>query len=532
MKFFRILPLIFAIVLFGGSLANADVQIDFEDPLLGFRGQQVLDPFISDGVRFTAMPHPNDAPFNEVVGIVWNELNNACIEPANRNVKLGTGQQSVYPNGGIGWAGFPIKAEMITPITPDASRGDQVEISVEFQTVMGAEVRMRLYDGGHNLVVTETATVTSNRGDCGKLGGPRGTVSVTAVTTSAVAYAILDIPKSFFGGIAYVIDDFKVRFTRGVRPIAVPDSELCGRLQSANIPFNVREAGCQNLEDFEILGDGEFKAHVGKKKYTQVLSGRNVCNTLTGGCVPCPIDQFVCPNYELIFSDVYAHDLQFTTTFDISVHDYEGQRIGQTFRNADGSVSVNFAMPKINSKNEECGFFVVLQPKLPLPPQFDFWGHVRLVVRDADPLGRFDVNHNMLIDNSEFFALMDDWTEGFIPDQLFFQGLDHWLHQLPLRVGGVASGQDSAHFELKRLGGNLLSFQAVGAGVSTTRVQIYNTGGQAIFDQTGSGSRLIWNLRDVRGNRVANGVYFYRVTTVNSDGTRSVSDVRKFVVMN
>jgi hypothetical protein len=524
-----------AILAGGVFIAQADVEIDFEDPLLGFRGQQALDPFISSGVRFTALPFPNGGSTDEVVGLVFNELNNACVDPANRNVKLGTGRQSTYPNSGIGWDGYPIKAELTTPLQPDSSRGDQVEISVEFQTVTGKEVRLRLYNSSHEMVVEERGKITSNRGDCGKIGGPRGTVRLTAVTQSDVSYAILDVPKNFLGGIAYVIDDFKVRFTRGVRPDAVQESELCGRLEanSSTLPYNIRPAGCQNLERFENLGGGEFKAFVPNMMHTQIMSGRDLCNALVGGCPPCPIAEFICPNYEIIFSDVYAHDLKFTNIFDVTVHDLTGRMIGQGFRELDGSISVQFTLPTINSSNEESGFFVVLQPDAVLPWKFDFWGHAELVVENPDPLVRFDMNNNLRIDTNEFFELMDSWTDGFIPDQLFFQGLDHWTHQMPLASRtSSSSASDATRFELSKLNANLLSFQAVGNNISTTHVQIFNTGGQSVFDQTGNGSRLMWNLRGARGNRVANGIYFYRITSISADGSAVRSEVRKFVVMN
>ncbi len=52
------------------------------------------------------------------------------------------------------------------------------------------------------------------------------------------------------------------------------------------------------------------------------------------------------------------------------------------------------------------------------------------------PLKRFDANGNNLIDDPEFFAIIDAWIAGQLDTPLFFQAIDLWVSQRPIGSAG------------------------------------------------------------------------------------------------
>ena len=178
------------------------VRVTFETPTLRTAERQVVNPYPykGTGVQFTA-----EAPETPgaVVGVVKNQATSACVEPADTNQKLGTGQTAVGQSAGIGLGTFPIRATFADPLTPPA-RG-LVTVRVEFQAVSSTSVRLRLFDsrGGELASVSETARTAD--GTCGYPGGPRARQVVSATTTSVVAYAIMDTQPT---GRVFVIDNF------------------------------------------------------------------------------------------------------------------------------------------------------------------------------------------------------------------------------------------------------------------------------------------------------------------------------------
>jgi hypothetical protein len=184
------------------KLGNPDIilpfKIDFETPSLGGNPRQLINPYIdpATGVTFTAEPFG-------VVGLVKNRITSACVEPPDDNQKLGTGT-SINPEESIGLSGFPIKATFSQPLA-------SVSISVEFQVLAGAPVRLRLFDASDNEVASVTEFALPADGTCGLPGGPRASKTVTATSAQAVSYAIMDVER--IGGIEYVfvIDNFEVK---------------------------------------------------------------------------------------------------------------------------------------------------------------------------------------------------------------------------------------------------------------------------------------------------------------------------------
>jgi len=76
-----------------------------------------------------------------------------------------------------------------------------------------------------------------------------------------------------------------------------------------------------------------------------------------------------------------------------------------------------------------------------------------------------------------------------------------------------------------------LSFSLPKGLVSEMRVEIYNLAGGKVFDSGRvAGHSLSWNLQNMAGEPVANGVYLYVVTAWTSDG-RLRSGVRKLAIL-
>jgi hypothetical protein len=148
----------------------------------------------------------------------------------------------------------------------------------------------------------------------------------------------------------------------------------------------------------------------------------------------------------------------------------------------------------------------------------------------ARPIGvaQFDTNANGVIDDSEFFAAIDQWVSGQIDDQLFFDVLDAWVAQSPVGTAGV--GSSSATVTLSQ-NGRGLTLAVSGQDVSGVGLAVYDLNGQTVFTQETAGTTLSWNYLSSEGRLVANGVYLYVVTVKGADGRVLQSEVKKLVVL-
>jgi hypothetical protein len=180
---------------------QAGLRTGFETPTLGSADRRPVDPYEAAGVQFTAeAPRVADA----AVGVVKNSATRACVEPADTNQKLGTGRvtRDLSSAVAIGHGTYPIRATFTRGLA--AAAGRSVTVQVEFQTIHDTTVRLRLFDRmGRELVsASERARFAEN--NCGLAGGPHARQVVSATTTSAVAYAIMDVQPA---GTVFVIDN-------------------------------------------------------------------------------------------------------------------------------------------------------------------------------------------------------------------------------------------------------------------------------------------------------------------------------------
>lgn len=169
--------------------------VDFETPALGSQARLVIDPYVDEGagVTFTADPLPVSS--SGVVEVIKNSATSACTEPSNDDQLLGTR----WP-GPANFGTYPIRGTFTNELQPPVS------VSVDVQTLAGSIARIRLFDSSGNVVSRSTATASNDLGTCGKPGSARSSVTVTATSESAVAYAVVDLAKSW--GTVFVIDDF------------------------------------------------------------------------------------------------------------------------------------------------------------------------------------------------------------------------------------------------------------------------------------------------------------------------------------
>ena len=114
----------------------------------------------------------------------------------------------------------------------------------------------------------------------------------------------------------------------------------------------------------------------------------------------------------------------------------------------------------------------------------------------------FDANQNAVIEDGEFFQAVESWIDQSITDQLFFSLIDAWTSKAVLATINerpklqIQSTRNSLHFTRSTSG-------------TRAALQIYDTNGKLISSQVNTGQTLRWNLQNSRGQRVANGIYFY-----------------------
>lgn len=143
------------------------------------------------------------------------------------------------------------------------------------------------------------------------------------------------------------------------------------------------------------------------------------------------------------------------------------------------------------------------------------------------PLKRFDINNNDLIDDPEFFQIIDAWIAGQLDDRTFFQAIDLWVSQR--RISSASTSVSGV--ELQATGRAVsFQFQAHGQGLTSLGVEVFNLSGERVFAQQTLGRQLVWNLSTNNGRPVANGIYLYVIKVKGYDGKVIRTEVRKLIV--
>jgi len=178
------------LVLLLPSLAFAGtVEIDFETPkLIGIdwlAADSYLDP--SSGVVFVG---------DRVIGPVVNAETSACVEPANRDQKLGTGLQDQ-----VGRAADTIYVYFPQPLLPPVS------ISFELQSALNTSWRIDLFHPVGETAGSGTGYLSINGGTCGYPGGPRSRGTVLATSDVPVGWAVIGAADMEMTNFVFVIDN-------------------------------------------------------------------------------------------------------------------------------------------------------------------------------------------------------------------------------------------------------------------------------------------------------------------------------------
>lgn len=141
-------------------------------------------------------------------------------------------------------------------------------------------------------------------------------------------------------------------------------------------------------------------------------------------------------------------------------------------------------------------------------PRVDAYRAVQASLAPSSPptppsstVAQFDTNGNGRIEDSEFFAAVDEWIASQISDDLFFRLIDYWIAQTPVSASGRGFSQGGANIQLFDLQGRLIMDRA---GVSASELRADT-----------------WTL--------ANGVYIY-VITHKVEGS-AVRQMGKLVVL-
>ncbi len=130
----------------------------------------------------------------------------------------------------------------------------------------------------------------------------------------------------------------------------------------------------------------------------------------------------------------------------------------------------------------------------------------------------YDKNSDCLLSDSEFFVAIDHWIGEQIENRLYFALVDAWIAQSPIcTLASSASG-----ITLIKINQGLL-FSNVNKS-PLGQLSIYDANGRRVYSSQGHGSHAFWNLRDDRGARVANGIYFAHLGTTG--------EVKKLIVIN
>ena len=77
---------------------------------------------------------------------------------------------------------------------------------------------------------------------------------------------------------------------------------------------------------------------------------------------------------------------------------------------------------------------------------------------------------------------------------------------------------------------NRMHFQASHAFPSMA-VEVFSLSGERIFLGISEGNGIMWDLRDQRGRKVPNGLYFYRLVSVDYGGSFLSGKLKQFLVL-
>ncbi|MBI1731046.1 hypothetical protein HYR53_10605 [Candidatus Acetothermia bacterium] len=146
-------------------------------------------------------------------------------------------------------------------------------------------------------------------------------------------------------------------------------------------------------------------------------------------------------------------------------------------------------------------------------------------------LKNFDKNKNNMLDNDEFFAVVDAWISGQIDNAMFFKAVDLWISQGQITAAAVV--KEPVRLSISKTTvptKQLMIFQAQGQPVADLDVAIFDLQGHEVFRQDKAGSALSWDLLADNGRAIANGVYLCEIIARGDHGQIVFNEVEKVLV--
>ncbi|MBI1730950.1 hypothetical protein HY229_00885 [Candidatus Acetothermia bacterium] len=128
----------------------------------------------------------------------------------------------------------------------------------------------------------------------------------------------------------------------------------------------------------------------------------------------------------------------------------------------------------------------------------------------SQSLTSFDTNHDCILEDTEFFAVIDLWIANQVENALFFQAVDAWIGQTRL-CPAASSVVPSSAVRVEMSAGQGIAFSSHLQSVAAMSLDIIDPAGRIIVSESAQANHLRWNLTSRDGLRVANGVYYYRV---------------------
>lgn len=152
---------------------------------------------------------------------------------------------------------------------------------------------------------------------------------------------------------------------------------------------------------------------------------------------------------------------------------------------------------------------------------------------EALKLTQFDKNGDKILEDSEFFAVVDAWVGDKIENSLFFAAVDEWVSSRQIQVAAISSlaTQQNSEVALIKSDSTSISFTAQATETHSLQIEIFSLAGERLYAQKASGNRLTWRPLDDHGHLWANGVYLYALTWQRADGSMGFSGIRKLILL-
>ncbi|MBI1730543.1 matrixin family metalloprotease [Candidatus Acetothermia bacterium] len=148
-------------------------------------------------------------------------------------------------------------------------------------------------------------------------------------------------------------------------------------------------------------------------------------------------------------------------------------------------------------------------------------------------LSHYDTNKNCKLEDTEFFALVDQWIGGSADNSLFFSGVDAWIGQSNIcsaSAAGTTAGKPQIELSYHPSSSSAL-FAVQGAKVTAVQVEVFSLDGRLIARERSDGDHLVWHLNTLQGKHVASGTYLYRLTTRDAVGKTWASSIQKLILL-